>query len=431
MKKLIVTVLTALLFFSVGNFSPVHAQSGSFDWMSDRDAPIAPNLYAHLLKNAGMASYVFTDRTIDLNQAKSLFEGEPTVTETHILGKAKNQDNINLLITKDGLFVSFVPSKQGAGVNRIFDNILPLDTIVQRAVKTLAGPTIHRFAHVNFQALEAEKVLYVDLSKKEISIPNDVSISEINGIGRRDAGKVERLTKHIFTPGQTHTLEVDQKILVDGIGASTGKMVNDLCCMRYSSDDYLSISYKGSDITTGDTPYVNLALDFKNHFVPVFRDIPAGNWAEKDIYWAVKKGVIFGYENGTFRPNLTLTEGDFAVLLARYYGINPGESYSGKHRTQPYYDALEKYNLPLKGYKSDAAKSKGVTRGTIAQVLSASQSGSSDVRRAVQFLYDNNISSGTTGSKTFEDFKVNNTLQRNQIAAFFARMNVQGMNQIK
>lgn len=49
-------------------------------------------------------------------------------------------------------------------------------------------------------------------------------------------------------------------------------------------------------------------------FKTVFSDI-AGHWAESRILEAVKAGFVSGYEDGTFKPDKTVTRAEFATLL--------------------------------------------------------------------------------------------------------------------
>ncbi|MDG0792730.1 S-layer homology domain-containing protein [Cohnella ginsengisoli] len=61
--------------------------------------------------------------------------------------------------------------------------------------------------------------------------------------------------------------------------------------------------------------------------IPVPTDI-AGHWAEQEIESAVAKGIIAGYPDGTFRPNLPVTRAEFAVLLNRVLALPGGHSSS-------------------------------------------------------------------------------------------------------
>jgi|GEM_PF-5247650 len=48
-----------------------------------------------------------------------------------------------------------------------------------------------------------------------------------------------------------------------------------------------------------------------------------GNWAKDEIALAVKAGIISGYSNGTFRPNALITRAEMAVMLANAQHAKP------------------------------------------------------------------------------------------------------------
>ena len=56
-----------------------------------------------------------------------------------------------------------------------------------------------------------------------------------------------------------------------------------------------------------------------------FSDI-SGHWAEAEIKTAYEAGLVFGYEDGTFRPNDKLTREEVAVLLARIVNLSSLEN---------------------------------------------------------------------------------------------------------
>lgn len=55
-------------------------------------------------------------------------------------------------------------------------------------------------------------------------------------------------------------------------------------------------------------------------FSNVFKDVKSTNWFTPAVMWAHKNGVIKGYEDGTFRPDSSITRQDMVVLLYRYLG---------------------------------------------------------------------------------------------------------------
>lgn len=50
----------------------------------------------------------------------------------------------------------------------------------------------------------------------------------------------------------------------------------------------------------------------------VFKDVPAGHWAEKVIQWAAEKGLLTA-DKGNFRPNDAVTRAELAAVLNRLY----------------------------------------------------------------------------------------------------------------
>ncbi|MDF2652361.1 MAG: 6-bladed beta-propeller, partial [Paenibacillus sp.] len=51
-----------------------------------------------------------------------------------------------------------------------------------------------------------------------------------------------------------------------------------------------------------------------------------GHWAEQRIRQAVSSGIVDGYEDGTFKPEATVTRAEFTVLLARALQLPDGSS---------------------------------------------------------------------------------------------------------
>ncbi|WP_413378691.1 X2-like carbohydrate binding domain-containing protein [Paenibacillus taichungensis] len=59
--------------------------------------------------------------------------------------------------------------------------------------------------------------------------------------------------------------------------------------------------------------------------VPTFSDV-ANHWAEANIYKAAKLGIVNGYNNGTFKPNRTVTRAEFTVMLMKALKLADSES---------------------------------------------------------------------------------------------------------
>ena len=49
-----------------------------------------------------------------------------------------------------------------------------------------------------------------------------------------------------------------------------------------------------------------------------FPDAKSGTWYSKYVGWAVDRGIVKGYEDGTFRPDTNLSREEMAACMARY-----------------------------------------------------------------------------------------------------------------
>lgn len=55
----------------------------------------------------------------------------------------------------------------------------------------------------------------------------------------------------------------------------------------------------------------------KYQLEPVTVDDVSGHWAEKAIRWCMDKGLMQGYEDGTFRPDKSVTRAELATVIKR------------------------------------------------------------------------------------------------------------------
>lgn len=59
---------------------------------------------------------------------------------------------------------------------------------------------------------------------------------------------------------------------------------------------------------------------------PVAKNDYENHWAKNDIEWAKTIGILKGYEDGTFRPNNSVTRAELAAILRRYDDFRFGGS---------------------------------------------------------------------------------------------------------
>ncbi|MGG4398986.1 S-layer homology domain-containing protein [Paenibacillus amylolyticus] len=84
-----------------------------------------------------------------------------------------------------------------------------------------------------------------------------------------------------------------------------------------------------------------------------------GNWAESQITKWIDKGFIHGYEDGSFKPNNTITRAEFFSLVNRSYGFTDTASVSFKDVTSSNWAYAEVSKAVKAGYI------KGYRDGTI------------------------------------------------------------------
>ena len=56
-----------------------------------------------------------------------------------------------------------------------------------------------------------------------------------------------------------------------------------------------------------------------------FKDVPAGAWYTTAVSTLANLGVISGYQDGSFGPDRNITRAELATILARFFGT-PGDS---------------------------------------------------------------------------------------------------------
>ena len=66
----------------------------------------------------------------------------------------------------------------------------------------------------------------------------------------------------------------------------------------------------------------------------IFSDVEPGDWFYDEVVGSIQYGWINGYEDGTFRPNNTITRAEVAAITNRMLGRSADEEYVDAHTTQ-------------------------------------------------------------------------------------------------
>lgn len=423
MKKLLALLLT----FSIClGFQTNTEAANPTDWWADRDAEVTPYIYSYLIDHAGFSAYTFANTPVKMYPTDTLEFKVLHKTDSFFVGHFRNEKT-HVLVAKNGLVVAFSPKEIA---HRMSPNLLNDDPILHlhsldRAVGTFIGPKIQIASYLNFESLNSNKLsvfrntdFRIDIPAKSIVNNVAVHLNFPNGtfplIGD---GRYAELPASLLTPGKSHSLHLEGLNFKIDEQPYTAAPINTVTIF-YTSKDFMKVNY-------GDN-FVHYELN--NNFKPMISDMTDKHGAHGDVVWAVKKGLIRGYEDGSFKPERALTESQFVSVFSKYLGINT--SLDGKtpgYNMEGAYTYLEQFGFPLNGYHDKKARALPVSRGVIARTLSMSQGGPSDMLGAYKFLYQN----GLTVIDNYHLFGIHKSLKRSHISSFFQRMDERGMHTIQ
>lgn len=170
-----------------------------------------------------------------------------------------------------------------------------------------------------------------------------------------------------------------------------------------------------------------------------FKDVPEDHYAYEAIMWAEEYDIVNGYADGTFKPNATITEQQFAKLLANFYELE--SPYDELKKQTPaanwsdeFYNRLASYGVPLNGYFDNNIRAASVKRGVVAQAITHLANGKSGLDQSIQFLLDYYISTGQNlqyeNRNLQKFFGVTNNMTRAQVVTMLYRMDKRNFYEI-
>lgn len=145
-------------------------------------------------------------------------------------------------------------------------------------------------------------------------------------------------------------------------------------------------------------------------------DIPTNNAKYKSAKWAIDNELLELYTGGKFQTFTLVTEWQMLTMIAKL-DKNYNFSYD-KDMLYAYYADL---NIPLYGITSAAKRNANISRGHFARLYAAMNGLDLSEVQAVQYLYANEITTGTTGKRTYEDYAPNKNITRGDMATFMYR----------
>jgi len=103
-----------------------------------------------------------------------------------------------------------------------------------------------------------------------------------------------------------------------------------------------------------------------------FSDL-SGHWAEANIKKLASNGIVEGYTDGKFKPEGTVTYGEFIkMLVVAVTGENPGVAENSEHWASSYYDVAVTEGLLVEDDIPESYLSKSIPRADMAYLVANS-----------------------------------------------------------
>lgn len=112
----------------------------------------------------------------------------------------------------------------------------------------------------------------------------------------------------------------------------------------------------------------------KDYDVSKFADVDSGAWFAKNVGYAAENNIVRGYEDGSFRPQNTITREEFAAMICRFikYDTSASEVFSdvpSEHWAAPYIAAM-KANGIISGYEDGSfGLGRNITRAETIAII--------------------------------------------------------------
>ena len=168
-----------------------------------------------------------------------------------------------------------------------------------------------------------------------------------------------------------------------------------------------------------------------------FTDLSQTNSHYENIMSLLERGVVNGYPDGTYRPNVAVTRGQAAKIIANTLNLDLENISNPKfkdvpvnHQYYPYVAALVQAGI-LSGYSDQTFKpGDTITRGQMAKMIALGfnltadkQSNFDDVPQNHQYAsyVDALFSTNVTTGKTATTFDLTGSVTRGQLASFVVR----------
>ncbi|MDD3269680.1 MAG: S-layer homology domain-containing protein [Syntrophomonadaceae bacterium] len=165
--------------------------------------------------------------------------------------------------------------------------------------------------------------------------PNDIMLDSLNNADVNAA--IE-----IGFPDTTRIFSQPVKIIIPG---QAGKLAGWILNGKFTPITCLMKTDSANDLEKNNEGYLNVGDDliiWTNHFttfvtytehinttkskVPLLSDVSVSYWCYDAISSLIGKGIVFGYPDGTFKPDAYITRAEFVAMLAKAVSLNTCET---------------------------------------------------------------------------------------------------------
>lgn len=273
--------------------------------------------------------------------------------------------NIDTLIIEDG-------------VTYLGENLLtasPVQTIIASSVTTIADRFFYAISYsksVYFYGNAPETEALTDWYER---LPNFYYLPGTEGWDKFEIDK--------FDPDKLEFVSIADEKLKTFCGAPYCDVAGDAWCadavcemwrvglMNGTSIDYFS---PNASLTRGMMATILYRMAGEPEYTggagsDKFADVGEGRFCDKAIGWASANGIVFGYEDGSFKPDRALNRQELAALLYRYdTKLNPATTTDGTDANELTLDATTAadWNI-VSSFAKDAmqwAVKEGIINGT-------------------------------------------------------------------
>lgn len=128
--------------------------------------------------------------------------------------------------------------------------------------------------------------------------------------------------------------------------------------------------------------------------ISMFNDTENGAWYAKNVGYAAEKGIVNGYEDGSFRPDESITREEFAAMACRFmnYETTVGESFSDvpdDHWAKAYIDTMKAKGI-VGGYEDGTfGLGKEIVRAEVITIINRMNGRTPNEEKAAAYVQAN------------------------------------------